>query len=93
MTTSASSLVCGFDEDSLLAQLDDLITDDVDTMNMENHSKNVEQLLNSFYDLNTIEDSDFDSDFAKALFQAVDVGHLKVLKWLKEQDLILMPTM
>ena len=90
MTTSDSSLVCDFDENLLLAQLNELITDDIDTVDETNFFKNVEQLLISFYDLNSTEDKDFDSDFARALFRAVDVGHLNVLIWLKEHGFDLM---
>ena len=93
MTTCDSSLICKFDEDLLLAQLNAMDSNDINTIEKTNYFKNVEQLLKSFYDLNSKEDEKFDSDFAKALFKAVDVGHLKVLKWLKEQDLILLPTM
>ena len=93
MTMCDSSSVCKFDEDLLLAQLNAMDSNDINTIEKTNYFKNVEQLLKSFYDLNSKEDEKFDSDFAKALFKAVDVGHLKVLKWLKEQDLILLPTM
>ena len=73
MTTSDSSLVCDFDENLLLAQLNELITDDINTVDETNFFKNVEQLLISFYDLESTKNRFFDSDFARALFKGVKI--------------------
>ena len=82
MTTSER----GFDENLLLAQLDELAPDEINKTDITKCFKNVEQLLNSFHDLNLKRNHHFDSNFTRALFKAVDSGHLKVLKWLKEHN-------
>ena len=87
MTTCDSSLVCDFDENLLLAQLNELVTDDVNTTDATTFFKNVQQLLISFYDRNAGSEYVFELDFARALSAATDVGHLKVLKWLKKHEI------
>ena len=47
----------------------------------------MKKLLKSFYQLDLIEIDDFDSDFAKALFEAVHWDHLDILVWIKEHDI------
>ena len=86
MTTCDLSSVCVFDEDSLLAQLNELLNDQINLTNPEYRLKRIKRLLILFYDLKSTKNRDFESDLAKSLFEAVDLGHLKLLKWLKKHD-------
>ena len=69
MTTCDLSSVCVFDEDSLLAQLNELLNDQTNLTNPKYRLKRIKRLLILFYDLKSTKNRDFESDLAKSLFK------------------------